>query len=174
MWDLHGPGIEAMSPALAGGFSTTGSPGKTMDSLFYYYIPLIIINSSFRWKVNGENFKDRQWQKNKILCGTHWRRVRKGILVRNIRASLVPAMQETLVQFLGGQNPLEKEMATYSSILAWRSPQTEEPDGLQSMRPQRVRHNWATKHTYTRNIKKWTIFLWWFGKFYSWLDIWWY
>ena len=54
------------------------------------------------------------------------------------RASLVaqtvnnlPAMQETWVQSLGWEDPLEKEMATHSSILAWRIPWTEEPGGLQ-------------------------------------------
>ena len=41
-------------------------------------------------------------------------------------------MQETRVQFLGREDPLEKEMATHSSILAWEIPSTEEPDGLQS------------------------------------------
>ena len=57
-----------------------------------------------------------------------------------IRASLttqlvnhLPAMQEAWVQFLGREDPLEKEMATHSSILAWRIPWTEEPGGLQSM-----------------------------------------
>ena len=44
-----------------------------------------------------------------------------------------PAMQETWVQFLGGEDPLEKEIATHSSILAWRIQWTEEPGGLQSM-----------------------------------------
>ena len=44
------------------------------------------------------------------------------------------------VQFLGNENPLEKEMVTYSSILAWRIPQTE-PGGPQSMELQRVKHN---------------------------------
>ena len=42
----------------------------------------------------------------------------------------LPARQETQVQFLGGEDPLEKEMATQSSILAWRIPWTEEPGGL--------------------------------------------
>ena len=50
-----------------------------------------------------------------------------------------PAMQETWVRSLGWEDPLKKGMATYSSILAWRSPWTEEPDGLQSIRPQRLR-----------------------------------
>ena len=44
-----------------------------------------------------------------------------------------PAMQETWVRFLGQEDPLEKEMATHSSILAWRISWTEEPGGLQSM-----------------------------------------
>jgi len=42
-------------------------------------------------------------------------------------------MQETLVRSLGGEDPLEKEMATHSSILSWEIPWTEEPGGLQSM-----------------------------------------
>ena len=50
----------------------------------------------------------------------------------------LPAMWETLVQSLGGEDPLEKEMATHSRILAWRIPWTEEPGGLQSMGSQRV------------------------------------
>ena len=45
----------------------------------------------------------------------------------------LPAMQETQVQSLGWEDPLEKGVATHSSILAWRIPQTEEPSGLQSM-----------------------------------------
>ena len=53
----------------------------------------------------------------------------------------LPAMQETWVQSLGPEDPLEKEMATHSSILAWRIPWTEEPGGLQSMGSQRVRHD---------------------------------
>ena len=45
----------------------------------------------------------------------------------------LPAVQDTQVQFLGQEDPLEKEMATHSSIFAWRIPWTEEPGGLQSM-----------------------------------------
>ena len=51
------------------------------------------------------------------------------------------ARQETWVQPLGQEDPLEKGMATHSSILAWRIPWTEEPGGLQSMTFQRVGHN---------------------------------
>ena len=50
-------------------------------------------------------------------------------------------MQETWVRSLGQEDPLEEEVATHSSILAWKIPWTEEPDGLQSMGLQGVRHN---------------------------------
>jgi len=53
----------------------------------------------------------------------------------------LPAMQETWVQSLGQEDPLEKEMATHSSTLAWKIPWMEEPGGLQSMGSQRVGHN---------------------------------
>ena len=54
-------------------------------------------------------------------------------------------MQETGVRFLGGEDPLEKEMETHSSILAWRIPWTEETGGLQFLGHKRVRHHIATK-----------------------------
>ena len=52
----------------------------------------------------------------------------------------LPAMQEIWVGSLGGEDPLEKEMAAHSSILAWGVPRTEEPDGILSMGSQRVKH----------------------------------
>ena len=67
------------------------------------------------------------------------------------RASLVaqslkrlPVLRETRVRSLGWEDPLEKEMATHSSTLAWKISWMEEPGRLQSMGSQRVRHNWAT------------------------------
>ena len=57
------------------------------------------------------------------------------------RIKHLPAMQETSVQSLGWEDPLEKEMATHSSILVWRIPWAEEPGGLQSTGLQRVGHN---------------------------------
>ena len=53
----------------------------------------------------------------------------------------LPTMQETRVQSLGQEDLLEKEMATHSSILAWKIPWAEEPGRLQSMGSQRVRYN---------------------------------
>ena len=52
-----------------------------------------------------------------------------------------PAMQETHVRFLGHEDPLEKELATHSSILLWRISWTKEPGGLWSTGPQRVGHD---------------------------------
>ena len=53
----------------------------------------------------------------------------------------LPPMQETRVQSLDGEDPLEEGMAIHASILAWRIPWTEKPDGLQSIGSHRVRHN---------------------------------
>ena len=88
------------------------------------------------------------------------------------RASLVaqrlkrlPALQETWVRSLGWEDPLEKEMATHSSIPAWRIPWREEPGRLQSMRSQRIGHDWATSffHFDTQFIKNFLnfIYFWW-------------
>ena len=58
----------------------------------------------------------------------------------------LPAMQERWVRSRGQENPLEKAMATHSSILAWRTPWIEEPGELQSMESQRVGHDLVTEH----------------------------
>ena len=91
-----------------------------------------------------------------------------------LRASLVAqkvksllAIQETQVRSLVWEDPLEKDMATHSSILAWRIPWIEKSDRLQSMGSQRVRNNWVTNththththtHTYLLLISRRTIF----------------
>ena len=71
-------------------------------------------------------------------------------------------MQETQVGSLSWEDPLEKEMPTYSSILAWEIPWTEKPGGLQSIESQRVEHNLvikqqqqepATRETYIKEVK---------------------
>ena len=60
------------------------------------------------------------------------------------RLKCLPPMRETRVPSLGQEDPLEKEMAIHSSILAWRIPWMEKPSWLQYMGSQRVGHNWAT------------------------------
>ena len=61
-------------------------------------------------------------------------------------------MWENRVWSLGWEDPLEKEMATHSSILAWRIPWTEEPGGLQSMGSQKSQTNWANNTNASPNI----------------------
>ena len=61
------------------------------------------------------------------------------------RLKHLPAIWETWVRSLGQGDPLEKEMATHSSILAWRIPWTKKPGGLQSTGLQRVRRDWASE-----------------------------
>ena len=70
-----------------------------------------------------------------FLCLLHWASL-VAQLVKNL-----PAVQETQGRSLGWKDPLEKEMATHSSILAWKISWTEEPGGLQSTGLQRVRHD---------------------------------
>ena len=70
-----------------------------------------------------------------IICGQWY-----GLSLVVQRVNCLPAMQETWVRSLGQEDPLEKEMATHSSTLAWKIPWTEKPGRLQSMGLQRVRH----------------------------------
>ena len=65
----------------------------------------------------------------------------------------LPAMRKTWVPFLDWEEPLEKDMATHSSILAWEIPWTEEPGGLQSMGSQKVRHYLVTKQKQVQSFK---------------------
>ena len=66
-------------------------------------------------------------------------------------------MQETQVRSLGQEDPLEKGMAIYSSIFAWRIPWTEEPGGPQRVGSQRVRHDWATNTTTTTMCEAYSV-----------------
>ena len=68
----------------------------------------------------------------------------------------LPTMRETQVPSLGWEDLLEKEMATHSSILAWKIPWTEGPGRLQSMGSQRVGHNWATSLYFTLYVHLYT------------------
>ena len=64
-------------------------------------------------------------------------------------------MQETRVQSLGREDPLQKEMEAHSSILFWEIPCTEEPGGLQSMRLQKYPYDLATKQQQQQNWRAW-------------------
>ena len=75
------------------------------------------------------------------------------------RLKCLPPMRETWVRSLGREDPLEKEMAIHSSILAWRIPWTEKPSRLQSTGSQRVRHDWATSPHY-KKVSVWYWLTW--------------
>ena len=126
----------------------------------------------FKWSIHEHHYHEmalramaidesgcREWTKRVIGLSMNSATSGQWVSLRVIlspRASLVaqtiknlPAVQETWVQSLGQEDPLEKGMATYSNMLAWRIPWTEESGVLQSMRSQRVGHNWATNtHTH--------------------------
>ena len=75
------------------------------------------------------------------LCGLKLQFIVASLLAQTVKN--LPAMREPQVQSLRQEDPLEKEMATHSSILAWRIPWTEEPDELPSKGSQRAGHNWG-------------------------------
>ena len=82
---------------------------------------------------------------------------------RTQRLKRLPAMQETWVQSLGQEDPLEKEMTPHSNTLAWRIPWTKEPGGLQSMGSQRVGHDWETSLSlslHTQNVSLLSLWCW--------------
>ena len=76
------------------------------------------------------------YQSHECICG---KVCETSLVVQMVKR--LPAMQETWVQSLGWEDPLEKEMAAHSSILAWKIPWTEEPGRLSSMGSQRVGHD---------------------------------
>ena len=92
---------------------------------------------------------DRSWWRVLTRCGplekgiaNHFSILKSSLVAQTVKC--LPTMWETWVQSLGQEDLLEKEMATHSSILAWKIPWTEEPGGLQSMGSQRVGHDWET------------------------------
>ena len=92
-----------------------------------------------------------QWWKDKRDKDLDLKEILFVYLLSHVQTSLVaqtvkhlPAVWEPWVRSQGWENPLEKEMVTHSSTLAWKIPWTEESGGLQSMGSQKVRHDWAT------------------------------
>ena len=91
-----------------------------------------------------------QAQRKGCLCLVSWKcredSMRLLLQLESLAQSVknLPAVQETWVRSLGQEDPLEKEMATHSSILAWKISWTEKPGGLQSVGSQRVEHDWVT------------------------------
>ena len=74
------------------------------------------------------------------------------------RLKSLPGMQETQVQSLGWEDPLEKEMATHSSTLAWKIPWMEQPGGIQSTGSQRVGHDRVTSLSHPLHFGEWILY----------------
>ena len=142
MWHQHFPVRKAFSDSLRlkihhlcveprageilydyGGSSIVRTMPKTVLSLLQCLVPFFIL----------------------LPCIVLWLLVGLGPSLVTPTPKNLPAVQETWVQSLDWEDLLEKGNATYSCILAWRIPWTEEPVGLQSMELQRVGQNWGTK-----------------------------
>ena len=90
------------------------------------------------WEIDGETVETVS---DSIFGGSKITASKIGASLVAQRVKRLPAMQETWVRSMGQEDPLEKEMATHSSILAWKIPRTEKPGRLQSMGSQRVGHD---------------------------------
>ena len=82
---------------------------------------------------------------SRIFFGNTFCSFRDSLVAQMVKR--LPAMRETQIWSLGQEDPVEKEMATHSSILAWRIPQIEGPGGLQSVGSHKIRHDWACRIT---------------------------
>ena len=120
--DLPDPGIKPGSPTLQADTLTSEPPGKPQ------YDPAIPLLGTYMDKPTIQNG----------TCTAMF--ISWASLVTQMVKHL-PAMREIQVQSLGWEDPLEKEMATHSSILAWKIPWTKDPGRLQSMGSQRVGHD---------------------------------
>ena len=98
-------------------------------------------SSTFAWKIPWTEEPGRLQSVGLQRVGHGWK-TWTSLVAQTVKR--LSTMQETWVPSLGREDPLEKEMAIYSSTIAWKIPWTEEPGRLQSMGSQRVRHDWAT------------------------------
>ena len=122
-----------VAPRLLGSWD---SPGKNIGVGSHSLSFFMMSSSHFR-------IIERIWIIFPYALENGFHLVKRASLVAQMVKNL-PAMQETWVQSLGWEDPLEKGKATHSSILAWRIPQTEEPGGLQPTGSQRIGHDWVT------------------------------
>ena len=120
-------------------------PSKASFSRSHFFLAVIL---SIHWNSTTLNYI-LSWTVFRLFHNNHYimsKLYERASLVVQMVKNL-PVMQETWVQSLGREDPLEEGMATHSRILAWRIPWTEEPGGLQSMGSQRVRHAWEINTT---------------------------
>ena len=115
---------------------------KLFPVTFWPWMSFVAIFASLQKLVKARNLRQSS---TRCLKGTfNKKRRQREDLLQWLRWQSLSAVQETWVWSLGQEDPLEKEMATHSSVLAWKIPWMEEPGRLQCVGSQRVRHNWAT------------------------------
>ena len=120
-------------------------------------------SSTLAWKIPWTEQPGRLQSMGLLRVGHDWNNLAAAAAGTNIAGASVVAqsvknllaVQETWVRSLGWEDPLEKKMATHSSIIAWKISWTEKPGGLQSMGSQRVRHHWVT-NTYLLSQIEWS------------------
>ena len=103
----------------------------------------LVVAYRFSWPTACGISLDQGW----TPCLLNWQVDWASLVAQRLKH--LPGMQESRVRSLGQEDPLEKEIATHSSTLAWRIPWREEPGRLQSMGSQRVGHDWATSLHFT-------------------------
>ena len=119
--DIHNPGIKAS-----------------------FFMSKFFLSCYKTWISFHKMKREKRWKSSKLVASfTNCFRIRWASSLAQ-RLKRLPGMRETWVRSLGGEDPLEKEMATHSSTLAWRIPWREEPGRLQSMGSQRAGHDWVT------------------------------
>ena len=117
----------------------------TLFSVFFFFIVLSLLQFNIFYFLVFQSLTFLSDKLSNPFKGLNIR-LRDSPVVQRLKR--LPGMWETGVQSLGREDPLEKEMATHSSTLAWRIPWKEEPGRLQSMGSQRVGHDWVTLLTY--------------------------
>ena len=164
--DLSDPGVEPGSPALQAGCLPSEPPGKPRShpwvgqkSPHWYNKWHLPCSWGFPDSSVGKESACNAGDPGSIPGSGRFAGEGIGYPLQRFGASLVaqlvknlPAMHETWVWSLGREDPLEKEMATYSSILAWRIPWAEEPCRLQSVGSQRGRHDWVTNNNKKQQV----------------------
>ena len=121
----------------------------------------LLEKSLMQGKIEGRRRRDNRawdgWMASSTRWTWVWANSRSSLVAQMVKS--LPAVWETQLQSLGQEDPLEKEIPNHSSIYAWKTPWTEESGGLQSMVSQRVRQDWATKHsTYFSSVSvRWVI-----------------
>ena len=130
-------------------------PGKPLNDLVEFFVYSECLNSYIQWGKRLCITWQVLYQWHKGAWNNAFQHEQNSLVFHTVK--YLPTVQETWVRSLGQEDPLEKEMATHSSTLAWKIPWTEEHGRLQSKGSQRVGHDWTTSPSTCKNhcISRW-------------------